>query len=183
MPKKETPVVESDTENVIKTTDVEPSKLVAPKPESFNDLSREELERAANWFGSETEGTDEEIIADLDDFGVTWNMYAREFKVEGYEHLPPQDAVPPRQVDESDLLDGEVEVTEPITQAPVTLAPAEKYLIKFIGENPYFERGKYRFTTDRPYAVMPATDAQRALVEEPTKFRQAFPAELAEFYS
>lgn len=171
------------TENVVKTEDVAPKK----QPKAFKDLKRPELIAAAQSFGTDDEGTNEAIRADLEEAGVTWEMYVKAFKLEGHEDIPDPEELAFAQVDEENLIDGDDEgvneVSEVITAAPTpTLAPADKYLIKFIGENPYFEFGKYKFTADKPYGIMPAADAQKALVQEPTKFRQAFPAELQEFY-
>lgn len=169
------------SENVIGSTDVAPKKV----PASFLDLKKPELVTAAQFFGTQEEGTVIELRADLEDAGVTFAQYLEQFHPDVAPVPEPTADLPP-QVDVEDWPDapeGGVEVTAPLTVEPeLTLAPAEKYLIKFVGENPYFEFGKYKFSTEKPYGIMPAADAQRALVEEPTKFRQAFPAELEEFY-
>ena len=170
------------SENVVTTGDVAPVKV----PKSFNDLKKADLVAAANYFGTETEGNVEALRADLLDSGVTFAEYLKAFYPEEEVKLTP-DVGMPDPVDIEDWPDAEEggdEVTEIITAAATpTLAPTEKYLIKFVGQNPYFEFGPYKFTQEKPYGIMPAADAQRALVSEPTKFRQAFPAELEEFYS
>lgn len=170
------------SEDAITSVDAAPKK----QPTAFRDLSKDQLVAAANAFGTLDEGNKQELLADLEESGVTWKMYVKQFQLEGHEDIPDVEEVAPLQVDEVDLVDapeGVEDLSEPVTAAPVELAPADKYLIKFIGENPYFEFGKYKFTQDSPYGVMPASDAQKALVNEPTKFRQAFPAELQDFYN
>ena len=176
------------SENVVSTTDVAPLK----EPKSFNDLNKDQLVAAALAFGADETGTKESIKADLAEMGVTWPMYAQAFKVGKYADADLDEVVEefemPEPVNVEDWPDapevGENVQPELATAPSVPqLAPAEKYLIKFIGENPYFEFGKYKFTQESPYGIMPASDAQTALTKEPEKFRQAFPAELQEFYS
>lgn len=176
---------EEATQSVVTTTD-----LAKKKPTSFRDLNKAELVEAARAFGTKDEGNVKELREDLADAGVTWEMYCRQFGIEHWENEAPPVVETFNRVDEDDpnveFIDGEgvnEEVTqEIITAAPQTFANEQKYLIKFIGQNPYFEFGRYRFTQDKPYGIMSARDAQSALVNEPSKFRQAFPAELEEFY-
>lgn len=173
------------SENTVTTSDVAPVKV----PKSFKDLKKPELVAAAEFFGTEVEGNTEVLRADLVDAGVTFEDYLKAFYPTAADAPPPEPEpfVMPDPVDVNDWPDadeGGDEVTEIITAEPTPeLRVAEKYLIKFIGENPYFEFGSYKFSADKPYGIMPANDAQRALVQEPTKFRQAYPAELQEFYS
>lgn len=175
----------SSDENVVTTTAAAPKR----QPKSFSDLKKDDLVSAARYFGTLEEGNTSEIKADLAEAGVTWKMYAQAFKLEGYEDAPDEDTSfeMPEPVDAEDWPDAEEGENVP-TPALVTASAqpklqAEKdYLIKFVGENPYFEFGKYKFTQEKPFGVMPAKDAQDALVKEPDKFRQAFPAELQEYY-
>lgn len=171
------------SETTITSNDVAPVKV----PKSFNDLNKTALVAAAEYFGSETEGNAAVIKADLLESGVTFEDYLAAFHPDVAVKAPEAESVLPEPVDVENWPDAEEgvnEVTETVVTVPplLELAPQEKYLIKFTGENPYFERGRYKFTTDKPYAIMSAKDAQDALVEEPTKFRQAFPQELQEFY-
>jgi len=156
-------------------------------PQKWSDLTKSEVAKAAEAFGTKETGTIKDMLADLQDANVSWNDYQIMFG------LIPEPEVEERgftRVDEDDVeiewLDGEVEdnMTETIVTVPriAAMAPAEKYLIRFIGENPYFERGRHKFTKEKPYAIMSAEDAQDALVDEPKKFRQAFPDELKDFY-
>lgn len=167
--------VEADHARLTETT---PANL----PSSFAALHKDQLIAAAQYFGTVEEGSEELIRADLEDAGVTWAEYCHAFKLpvpEGADQ--PVDF--PEPVDDWDEKEGE-EVTDIVTvQEAPALAADSKYLVKFIGKNPYFEFRRYKFTADKPYAIMPAADAQDVLESEPTKFRQAFPKELQEFYS
>ena len=171
---------------VVEEVELPPAEEKIPK--KWSDLNKAQVIEAADYFGTQNTGTVKEMLADLEDAAVTWDMYVT--AVVKQEPLPgSEDDSFGTKLDESEIewIDGEVEdnMTETLITVPriAPMAPAEKYLIKFIGENPYFERGKHKFTSDKPYAIMGAQDAQDALVDEPKKFRQAFPDELAEFYS
>jgi hypothetical protein len=170
---------EETTDSVVTSSDV-----AKKTPTSFRDLNKAELVAAAQAFGTNDEGTAKDILTDLADAGVTWEMYVKQFNLE-VSTKPEQEIVVVPPLDEFDDYDAaeEVEQVEEIVVATPETFQASKYLVKFIGENPYFEFGKYRFTQDKPYGIMTANDAQSALVSEPTKFRQAFPNELEEFYS
>ena len=167
------------------TEDVELPEVSVPQ--KWSDLKKPQVLAAAEAFGTQTTGTVKEMLADLQDANVSWLDYQVMF---GLVEEPPVEDRGFTRVDEDEVeiewIDGEVEdnMTETLITAPriAPMAPAEKYLIRFIGENPYFERGRYKFTAEKPYAIMNAQDAQDALVDEPKKFRQAFPDELKEFY-
>ena len=176
-----TEVLPLETEEVV----LPPVEVKVPK--KWSDLTKPQVIAAADSFGTQTTGTVKEMLADLQDANVSWNDYQVMF---GLVEAPPVEYIAFTRVDEDEVeiewIDGEVEdnMTETIITVPriQAMAPAEKYLIRFIGENPYFERGKHKFTAEKPYAIMSAQDAQDALVDEPKKFRQAFPDELKEFY-
>jgi hypothetical protein len=169
---------------MIMSQDVVNSALSEKTPKAFTDLKKPELLKAAARFGTSTEGGVAELRADLVEAGVTWDMYREEFLPDAPVE-PVVDVVLPPGPDVSDTFE---EVQEPVVETIATVSPTlelpreQKYLVKFIGENPYFEHGKYKFSEDRPYQIMTAQDAQYALVNEPKKFRQAFPNELEEFY-
>lgn len=176
------------SENVITSDQVAPVKV----PKSFNELNREQLVAAAVAFGADSEGTKNEIKADLLESGVTFDQYLTMFhpKSSGAEVAAQVEAekfVMPDPVDIEDWPDapegGDNMDTLVTVNEVVALDPEMKYLIKFVGENPYFERGRFKFTREKPYASMTADDAQEALESEPTKFRQAFPKELKEYYA
>jgi hypothetical protein len=71
-----------------------------------------------------------------------------------------------------------VHVAQPVVQA---VTQTDKYLLKMTRENLVYQTRGYEFTQDHPYALVNATDAQWILENE-EGFRQAFPAELTEFY-
>lgn len=157
----------------------------ANRPESFEALKLNELQAAAEAFGVDWAGENEETIrANLAADYITWNMYVKQFKLPGWDQLPEDGDEFPEPIEDWDEKEDEEEVTADVITAPaVALLNEGKYLIKFVGQNWYFERGKYTFTKEKPYALMNARDAQAALVEEPTKFRQAMPQELEDYYS
>jgi hypothetical protein len=157
----------------------------ANSPSSFAALKKPELVAAATYFGTETEGNVASLRADLEDAGVTWADYAEAFKIPGWENLKgePTPDLPPPPVDDWDEKEEDT-VTEVATLSAVPVLSADtKYLVKFVGQNPYFEHGRFKFTQDRPYAIMTADQAQDALESESRNFRQAYPKELKEFYS
>lgn len=168
--------VESDHENLSETT---PANL----PTSFKALHLDQLRAAADYFGSDSVGNEEAIRVALEDDGITWEMYAKEFGLplpEGETFAPPTPDLPEKHDDWIEK--EEEEVSEVVTQAPVpTLAAEQKYLIRMTRKNPYFEYGRYKFTQDKPYAIMSAEDAQ-SILESEQGFRQAYPKELQEFY-
>lgn len=145
-------------------------------PKAFKELKKEELVAAANAFGASPEGSKETIIADLAEMGVTWEDYATAFLVEKPEE--PVDDLVVSQPEEEPLPEAAHVAT---ADEQIALPVEQKYLVKMIRENPSFEFKGYKFTQDRPYAVMNAQDAQTILSSE-DGFRQAFPAELEEFY-
>lgn len=152
-------------------SDVISSADVAKKtPKSFRDLNKDELVKAAQYFGTEDEGNKEALVADLAENGVSWEQYAEAFLV---EKPAPVDEVVEAPVKEEPV---KVEAAR-----PTALTPQSSYLIKMDRKNPYFEFGNYKFTQDNPYVIMPA-DAAQAILTQEQGFRQATPAELQEFY-
>lgn len=162
----------SNDNNVVTTTQVAPKKHLT----SFNDLNKEQLVQAAAYFGTDDSGNVSNIKADLTENGVTWEMYVNAFLKEEEDETEPEDEV----FEEDD--EGVEEVAEIVTQEPtVRLSPQEKYLVKMTRDNLYFEFEDKKFTQEKPYAIMSAEQAQRILQTE-EGFRQAYPAELQEFY-
>ena len=149
--------------DVVKSSDVSPKT-----PKSFRDLNKDQLVQAALFFGTEEEGNKEALLADLVANGVEWEDYVNAFlEAPGVEPEPEPVAEEPTRV---------------VAQEPTVLKAQDKYLIKMERKNPYFEFGKYKFTQENPYAIMPADDAQAILTKE-SGFRQALPGELQEYYS
>lgn len=153
-------------------------------PDKFSDLNADALKAAAEFYGTDETVDPKVIIADLAESGVTWDLYAKDFltPVEEVPVVEPEPAVVT-----SDQVTGKEETVSTVVEEVVTVEPSPvfvsaNYLIKMERENPYFEFGTYKFTKENPYNIMPASDAQRILTDE-TGFRQAFPAELQEYYS
>lgn len=164
--------------------------VVVKKPTKLSELQKPELLAAAKHFGSDEKGNAKELLASLVEDGVTIEDYNLVFHPEP-EKPVEQQAAPAPNVLTTDVLDeiyGEGEEEVPVVEELVTapenadLAPKQKYLIKMTRKNPYFEFKHHKFTQERPYAIMSASDAQEILSTE-EGFRQAFPAELEEFYS
>lgn len=172
----------SDETNVVSSSDV--AKVT---PQSFADLKKPELVEAADLFGADNVGNVKELRANLAEAGVTWEMYATAKQLPGYEDKTLADFEKftlPEPTNVEDWPDEEAvnEVREPQTAAPHPVLPTDvPYLIKMTRENPYFEFENKKFTQENPYAIMDAQQAQRILERE-EGFRQAYPAELAEFY-
>lgn len=156
-------------------------------PTSFTHLNKDELVAAVEYFGSLEPGVEagdlnkESLKAALVEDGVTWKVYAEAFNLDVPKDEPDE---------EEDNIVRSENVTKPkednvaevVTQDPSpALKPSDKYLVKMTRKNPYFEFRRYKFTQDNPYAIMTADDAQ-AILQNEDGFRQAFPAELQEFY-
>jgi len=179
--------------STVQSTDVTDEKneneyTPANVPSSFKALKKQELVAAAEYFGTSTEGNVTALRADLEDAGVTWAQYAEAFRLPGWEDLKAREENTASLPDPVNDWDEEEET--PLSKTPAvaaaeqpTFTDEQKYLVKFVGKNPYFEHKRFKFTQDRPYAIMTAAQAQDALETEPNNFRQAFPKELQEFYS
>jgi hypothetical protein len=151
---------------------------------SFNDLDQSELYRAAieDFAVEVNEGDSAEVIrAALFESGVTWEKY-----VEGHPELAP---VVAKKADRHTKKPAGVISTTTLTDAPVVRTaeapvqePTALYLVKMNRENPYFEFGKYKFTSKKPFAVMDAESTNAILTEE-VGFSIATPAEAQEYYS
>lgn len=149
---------------------------------SLQTLNKEKLLEAAEFYGVEIEDgmTNPEIVAELISNGVTNAIYKNDFLKEeekADENLVTSSDVAPKkeELDMENLDD----VVAPVQER---FESQQKYLIKMERQNPLFEFGKYRFTQERPFHVMPADVAEKLLRTE-TGFRQAFPSEAEEFFS
>jgi hypothetical protein len=144
----------------------------AKVPTSFKDLNKEKLLAAAEFFGTDTEGNVTVLRMELEESGVTWESYAKAFLDPKVEDAAEEATV--------EVIEDEVEPII-ITAQPNIVQP-EKYLVRMTRKNPYFEFKRYKFTAEKPYAIMDPEDAQD-LLEGEEGFRQAFPSELQDFYS
>lgn len=151
---------------------------------SFNSLSKEELYRVAvEDFAVEVKPTDSKkvLLAALAEDGVTWEMYKQ-----AYPDTEVEEDEVPAVVTSTDVT-GAVATEVPVVPKvrtrteEVNTATADMYLIKMNRENPYFEFRGYKFTTEHPFAVMPAADADKILKQE-DGFAIATPSEANEYY-
>lgn len=133
----------------------------------FKDLLVPELKAVAETFAVDLDGITkkQDIINELDEMGVTWEMYQAS--------LEPED---------------DFEETVEESPAPVVTEskePAEEeadsVVVKMTRKNWTYEIRGYRFTQQHPYALVAEDDADY-LIETDGGFRMASPKELREFY-
>ena len=131
---------------------------------NFSDMTKPELQKVIDKFGVDVAANakKDEILAALDEWGIT---------EEAYEPEP--------ETVEAPVEDGPVEIVTAQTELPAT---SQKFLIKMVRENNYFEWKNFKFTQERPFALMSSSEAQEILTVE-SGFRQALPSELEEFYN
>lgn len=139
----------------------------------FKDLKKEELVAAADYFGSDSDGTKDEVIEQLEDDGVTWEMYEQHVA-----DSEPEPAEPPADV--SDKTDVEP-VTPDTSDTDEPAAPDDRVLVKMVTSNAIYERVGVRFTRAHPYRLVSKRQADVILQSE--DFREATPEEAREYYS
>lgn len=149
---------------------------------SFEKLKKSELVRTATEdFGMDVDKshTKKQLIAELDDFGVTWEMYLDENPeaAEAFKEVP-SDVITVQHVPAEEFYD----VATVKRQPPTAEAMGERILVKMTRRNPYYQVRQYEFTQDNPYALVKLEDADFILLEE-EGFRQATPREVQEYYS
>lgn len=152
------------------------------------------------------------VVKAFEDAGVYWEDYAEKYgydlppqvntldEPDTIENVTPAPS-PARAsvVDETDTIQRTPEPTrreQPVNEfvdrsparpqiayaAPAQVEPGQQYLVKMERENVAYQFGKYKWTKAHPYALVDAKDYERVLRHEPG-FRQAYPSEVAEFYS
>ncbi len=171
------------------------------EPNKFKDLDIEFLRKVAvEDFAVEVEPDSnyDVVIAALTEAGVGWDLF-----LEAHPKFKPQPVVTsPNPVNPATLSVGNEQPVDPTqkwaddergraenakeqpairVKEEIVVKPTDKFLIKMTRENPLFEVRGYRFTQSHPYALVDAGDANYILQNE-DGFRQAFPAELEEFY-
>jgi hypothetical protein len=131
---------------------------------SFTDLKVTELRKIADSFGVDAEGskTKQEIIALLEEEGITYQMYD---KFSGAEKE-------------------EVEVPEFEKKAreKKIMKTTETVLVKMDRMNHSYNTGGYTFTQEHPFVAMSESDAQ-SIFDSQDGFRPATPREVQEFYA
>jgi hypothetical protein len=135
---------------------------------SFNELKVAELRAAADMFAVDLDGkkTKPAIIKELDENGVTYDMYLKMI--------------------EPDAEESPVESTSEQDQEPES-APEEPkeeqnmVLVKMTRRNWSYQTRGYYFTRDHPFQLVAEDDADY-LVEEDGGFQIASPKEAREYY-
>ena len=128
---------------------------------SFSTMKVNDLKNVAEYFAVDLEGskTKNEILAALEEEGVTYDMYSKFLEAE----------------DASDEVD-----EKPVSKkkAPV----GETVLVRMDRENAHFEINGYTFTREHPFVAMTEDDAEFIFsIEE--GFRMATPREVQEYYN
>lgn len=151
-------------------------------PKSFKDLKIAELRRSAiEDFAVDVDekATSDEVVAALAESGVTWENY-----LECHPEARPVEETTPNIITSQDVAPTNEEVLvakEEVVVHQELKVGEQPFLIKMVRENPLFQTKGYTFTSEHPYQLVKPEDAQYILSNE-DGFRQAFPAELAEFY-
>jgi hypothetical protein len=127
---------------------------------SFDTLKVSELKKVADSFGVELQekATKQAILLELEDNGITYDMYA---KFSGTE---------------------KVELEKPASAKKVSLDKAKTILVRMDKANPSYSIYGYTFTQQHPFVAMTEDDAQRIFDTE-QGFRPATPREAQEFYN
>ena len=131
---------------------------------SFTDLKVTELRKVADSFAIDVEGlkTKQEIIAAIEEEGISYQMYA---KFDGAEKQEPQ-----------------ISEMEKVQREKKILKPTTSVLVKMERMNHSYQTGGYTFTSEHPYVAMSESDAQRIFDTQPG-FRLATPREAQEYYA
>jgi len=127
---------------------------------SFDTLKITELKKVADTFGVELpeKATKQSILLELEDNGISYDMYA---KFSGTEKL---------------------EIEQPVKEKKVKLDKAKTILVRMDKANPSYTVYGYTFTQEHPFVAMTEDDATRIFDTEPG-FRPATPREAQEFYN
>ena len=127
---------------------------------SFTELKITELKKVADSFGIELESakTKQEIVALLEEEGVTYQMYDKFNNVEKVK-IQPTEKKEKKSVKKEDLV-----------------------LVKMDRSNNSYQAMGYNFTSAHPFIAMSEADAQ-SIFDLEEGFRLATPREAQEFYS
>jgi len=131
---------------------------------SFTDLKITELRKAADSFGVDTTGvkTKQEIIALLEEEGITYQMFDKFNKVEREEIEVPE--------------------VEKKKREQKIMKTVNQVLVKMERSNHSYQTSGHEFTQDHPFVAMSETDAQR-IFDTQEGFRLATPREAQEYYA
>jgi len=131
---------------------------------SFTDLKITELRKVADSFAIETKGlkTKQEVVAALEEEGITWQMYAK--------------------FDNAEKQDIEVPEIEKKKREQKIMKTSNQVLVKMERSNHSYQTGGFEFTQEHPFVAMSENDAQR-IFDTQQGFRLATPREAQEYYS
>jgi hypothetical protein len=131
---------------------------------SFTDLKITELRKVAETFGVETEGskTKQEVIALLEEEGITFQMYSKFTSSEKEEIEVPE--------------------VEKKRRENKIMKTTNSVLVKMERSNHSYQTLNYTFSQEHPFVAMPESDAQR-IFDTQAGFRLATPREAQEYYA
>ena len=131
---------------------------------SFSDLKISELKKAAESFGVDLDGskTKTEIVALLEEEGITYQMYDKFTNTEKQEIEIPE--------------------TEKKQREKKIMKIENSVLVKMERGNHSYQAAGHTFTQDHPFVAMSEADAQR-IFDTQQGFRLATPREAQEFYA
>jgi len=131
---------------------------------SFTDLKITELRKVAGSFAIDAKElkTKQEIIAILEEEGISYQMYAKFNKAEKEEIKVPENEKKKRE--------------------QKIMKTANQILVRMVRDNHSYQTGGYEFTQEHPFVAMSETDAQR-IFDTQEGFRIATPREAQEYYA
>ena len=132
---------------------------------SFTDLKITELRKAADSFGIDTKEfkTKPEIIAALEEEGITWQMYSK------FDSAEKEDIEIP-------------EIEKKKRESKLMSKTTNQVLVKMERMNHSYQVGVYTFSQEHPFIAMSETEAQKIFDTE-QGFRLATPREAQEYYA
>jgi hypothetical protein len=131
---------------------------------SFTDLKIAELRKAAEAFGIDSEEykTKPEIIAVLEEEGISYDMYQK------FTNVEKQDI--------------EISELEKKKREQKIMKTTKSILVKMERDNHSYNTMNYTFTREHPFVAMSESEAQ-AIFDHQDGFRLATPREAQEFYA
>jgi len=132
---------------------------------SFTELKIGELRKVADSFAIETQGlkSKQEIIAALEEEGITWQMYAK------FDNAEKQDIEIP-------------ENEKKKRESKIMSKTANQILVKMERNNHSYQTMGFEFSQEHPFVAMSETDAQK-IFDTQDGFRIATPREAQEYYA
>lgn len=132
---------------------------------SFSELKIADLKQVAETFGVDAKSikSKQELIALLDEEGISYDMYAKLAKIEKVDIEIPEQEKKRR-------------------EKMKNMKPDNSVLVKMERMNHSFQAQGYTFSQEHPFVAMPEDDAQR-IFDTQEGFRLATPREAQEFYA